>query len=55
MYKYLQLVKDEDLRKQLELYFKTEKYLRLNGDASATGAKPSTISGAAMLPCAKSW
>ena len=33
------LVKDDDLRKQLELYFKTEKYLRLNGDASGNRGK----------------
>lgn len=33
------LVRDEELRKQLELYFKTEKFLRLNGDASGTRGK----------------
>ncbi len=33
------LVRDDDLRKQLELYFKTEKFLRLNGDASGTRGK----------------
>ncbi|HZL11858.1 MAG TPA: BREX system P-loop protein BrxC [Prolixibacteraceae bacterium] len=36
------LLKDESLRKELDLYFKTEKYLRLNGDVSQ-GKRAQTI------------
>ncbi|MBW8331141.1 MAG: BREX system P-loop protein BrxC [Prolixibacteraceae bacterium] len=36
------LLNDENLRKELDLYFKTEKYLRLNGDASQ-GTRAQTI------------
>ena len=36
------LLSDENLRKELDLYFKTEKYLRLNGDASQ-GTRAQTI------------
>ena len=36
------LLSDEPLRKELDLYFKTEKYLRINGDASQ-GTRAQTI------------
>jgi len=36
------LLKDEPLRKELDLYYKIEKYLRLNGDASE-GTRSQTI------------
>ena len=33
------LAKDDELRKQLEVFFKTEKYLKHNGDATGTRGK----------------